>query len=127
SSNSMLFCDKDLIFQAFANVVDNAIKFNTAQGTILIGLDVVNENALDKSKQFKFTAYDSGFGATPQDFEKLTQRFYREDKSRSKKGNGLGLSLVLAIVNLHEGSINFVDNPLGKASGFGCEIVLPQM
>ncbi|MFT6703031.1 MAG: signal transduction histidine kinase, partial [Pseudomonadales bacterium] len=42
SSNSMLFCDKDLIFQAFANVVDNAIKFNTAQGTILIGLDVVN-------------------------------------------------------------------------------------
>jgi signal transduction histidine kinase len=62
----------------------------------------------------------------PPAFEKLTQRFYREDSSRNKSGNGLGLALVLAIVNLHKGTIGFIDNPLATTSGLGCQIVLPQ-
>jgi signal transduction histidine kinase len=126
SEDLLLFCDKDLIFQAFANVIDNAIKFNDTEGQIFIGLDSVCKHAAEKSRKIVFKVYDSGSGATPQEFEKLTQRFYREDKSRSKNGNGLGLSLVLAIVNLHGGNVGFVDKPLGGASGLGCEIVLPQ-
>jgi signal transduction histidine kinase len=121
----MVFCDKDLIFQAFANVIDNAIKFNNPQGSIFIALDVVFKNASKTAQEILFKVYDSGTGASHKDFEKLTQRFYREDKSRNTVGNGLGLSLVLAIVKLHEGRIEFVDNPLNKASGFGCEIAFP--
>ena len=78
------------------------------------------------AKKIVFRVYDSGLGATIQDFEKLTQRFYREDSSRSKSGNGLGLALVLAIVNLHQGTIKFIDNPLGATSGLGCEITFPK-
>jgi signal transduction histidine kinase len=121
--NITLFCDKDLIFQAFANVLDNAIKFSQQGGSIIIILD---EETINRQKQLVFRVYDSGPGASKQDFEKLTQRFYREDSSRSKSGNGLGLALVLAIVNLHQGTIRFIDNPLATLSGLGCEIVLPQ-
>jgi signal transduction histidine kinase len=118
-----IYCDKDLIFQAFANVLDNAIKFNAQGGSIIVILD---EETISQQKQIVFRVYDSGPGASKQDFEKLTQRFYREDSSRSKSGNGLGLALVLAIVNLHQGKIRFIDNPLAMASGLGCEIALPQ-
>jgi signal transduction histidine kinase len=121
----MLFCDKDLIFQAFANVIDNAIKFNKPQGTIFIALDLIVKNASNTTQEILLKVYDSGAGASHQEYEKLTLRFYREDKSRSTAGNGLGLPLVLAIVNLHGGSMTFVDKPLNKASGFGCEIALP--
>jgi signal transduction histidine kinase len=121
--NVTLHCDKDLIFQAFANVLDNAIKFNQQGGSINVILD---EETINQQKQIVFRVNDSGPGATKQDFVKLTQRFYREDSSRSKSGNGLGLALVLAIVNLHQGTIRFIDNPLATLSGLGCEIVLPQ-
>jgi signal transduction histidine kinase len=142
AKNTLLFCDKDLVFQAFANVIDNAIKFNEEGGNILVSLDAEsssqdltdeNGNTVDKhnvtsqQKQLIFRVYDSGNGVTPQAFEKLTQRFYRGDSSRSKSGNGLGLALVLAIVNLHKGTIRFIDKPLDTASGLGCEIVLPKL
>ncbi|MFB0912239.1 MAG: HAMP domain-containing sensor histidine kinase, partial [Glaciecola sp.] len=121
--NATIYCDKDLIFQAFANVLDNAIKFNAQGGSIIVTLD---EETVRQQKKIVFRVYDSGLGATIQDFEKLTQRFYREDSSRSKSGNGLGLALVLAIVNLHQGTIKFIDNPLGATSGLGCEITFPK-
>lgn len=121
--NVTLYCDKDLIFQAFANVLDNAIKFNKEGGTILVTL---NDGALGQQKEMIFSVFDSGPGVTLPAFEKLTQRFYREDSSRNKSGNGLGLALVLAIVNLHKGTIRFVDKPLATPSGLGCKIVLPQ-
>jgi len=121
--NAALYCDKDLIFQAFANVLDNAIKFNTEGGNIIVTLD---DEALSQQKEIIFSVFDSGSGVTPPALEKLTQRFYREDSSRSKSGNGLGLALVLAIVNLHKGTIGFIDKPLATASGLGCKIVLPQ-
>jgi signal transduction histidine kinase len=121
--NEALYCDKDLIFQAFANVLDNAIKFNQVGGHIIVTLD---NATLGQQKQMVFSVLDSGPGVTPSAFEKLTQRFYRADSSRSKSGNGLGLALVLAIVNLHKGTIGFIDKPLATSSGLGCEIVLPQ-
>lgn len=121
--NPNFYCDKDLIFQAFANVLDNAIKFNQQGGSILVTLDSLHKA---NSEYIAFRVYDSGQGATTDAFEKLTQRFYREDSSRSKSGNGLGLALVLAIVNLHKGSIRFIDNPLAKETGLGCELMLPQ-
>jgi signal transduction histidine kinase len=121
--NVTLYCDKDLIFQAFANVLDNAIKFSEEGGNIVVTL---NDGTLGQQKEMIFSVFDSGPGVMPPAFEKLTQRFYREDSSRNKSGNGLGLALVLAIVNLHKGTIGFIDNPLATTSGLGCQIVLPQ-
>lgn len=135
AKNTRLYCDKDLIFQAFANVIDNAIKFNEEGGKILVSLGSErlaqqptneNERVSSQCEQLVFRVYDSGNGVTLQAFEKLTQRFYREDSSRSKSGNGLGLALVLAIVNLHKGSMRFIDKPLKTVSGLGCEIMLPK-
>lgn len=135
AKNTQLYCDNDLIFQAFANVIDNAIKFNEEGGSILVSLDVESlsqqqtdekERVTTMPKQLVFRVFDSGTGVTPKAFEKLTQRFYREDSSRSKSGNGLGLALVLAIVHLHEGTMRFIDKPLDTSSGLGCEILLPK-
>lgn len=132
-AEAQLYCDKDLVFQAFANVIDNAIKFSDEGGQIIIKLETAmkkeqkkREQKSEAQAQLVFSVYDSGQGATQEAFEKLTQRFYREDQSRTKSGNGLGLSLVLAIVKLHKGHIRFIDKPLGTTSGLGCEIVLPQ-
>ena len=121
-TDATLYCDKDLVFQTFANIIDNAIKFNQAGGSILITLDAAK---LGDQKHVAFRVYDSGMGVSEPDFDKLTRRFYRADKSRTRSGNGLGLSLVQAIVNLHEGQLRFVDNPLSQASGLGCEVMLP--
>lgn len=118
-----LLCDKDLIFQCFANVLDNAIKFTDDGGSIFVSARNITKNG---ETYIQVSVSDSGQGATPDAFEKLTQRFYREDSSRSKSGNGLGLALVAAIVKLHNGSMQFVDKPLANSSGLGCEISLPQ-
>jgi signal transduction histidine kinase len=133
-------CDKNLLFQAFANVIDNALKFTLEYGEIEIAL-FTTEVLKSKEKpegMFKvtdtidatqntliFTVFDTGIGVTKADIEKLTQRFYRAEKSRTTKGNGLGLSLVAAVAELHEGKVNFVSDPLRRGHGLGCIIALP--
>ncbi|MBF7071980.1 HAMP domain-containing histidine kinase [Glaciecola sp. MH2013] len=120
--DAIMFCDKDLIFQTYANIIDNAIKFNHPGGSILLTLDYAK---IGDRKYLAFRCYDSGLGVNEEEFDMLTRRFYRADKSRTTSGNGLGLALVQAIVNLHDGEIRFLDNPLAQTSGLGCEILLP--
>jgi signal transduction histidine kinase len=102
--------DKDLIFQAFANVLDNAIKFTPENGQIIV-------NLAQRSSQIVFSVDDTGRGVGQDSIVKLTERFYREDKSRSTSGNGLGLSLVAAIVALHGGKIWFEKSHIPQSSG----------
>lgn len=93
--------DRDLLFQAFVNVLDNAIKFTPDGGTILITLD---------NKTFSIA--DSGPGVAAADRDKIFERFYRTEASRNTPGNGLGLALVAAVVKLHGASIALADaNP----------------
>lgn len=95
--------DRDLLFQAFANILDNSIKFTPKNGEINI--------SFKNSKKAKIIEIsDTGSGVLDEDKNKLFDRFYRGDKSRSSSGSGLGLSLVLAIVNLHKGTITLEDN-----------------
>ena len=138
--NNTFTCDKNLLFQAFANVIDNALKFTLEYGEIEIAL-FTTEVLKAKEKPagiFKvadtidttqntliFTVFDTGIGVTNADIEKLTQRFYRAEKSRTTKGNGLGLSLVAAVAELHGGNVNFISDPLRKGHGLGCVISLP--
>jgi signal transduction histidine kinase len=115
-----LFCDKNLLFQAFANVIDNAVKFTPSGGQITVAL---KSNKEDNS--YEFQVNDSGIGVNEEVIDKLTQRFYREDKSRTASGNGLGLSLVSAIVSLHKGTIEFGHTLIDIQSGLRCQISLP--
>ncbi len=102
-ANARLVADRDLLFQAFANVLDNAIKFTPEGGTVTISMTV-------KNNLLKVDICDSGPGIAEQHREQVTKRFYRVESSRSRPGNGLGLALVAAIVELHGGNLAFHSN-----------------
>jgi signal transduction histidine kinase len=98
--------DRDLLFDAISNLVDNAIKHGRAGGLASIRLDQAGGEAI-------LSVSDDGPGIPPEEFERVFKRFYRLERSRSTPGNGLGLSLVAAVVRLHGASIRMVDNAPG--------------
>lgn len=107
--------DRDLLFQAFANLLDNAIKYTPAGGSIRI-----DSEARDGGVQVRVA--DTGIGIPSDDLDKVFRRFYRVEASRSEQaGNGLGLSLVQAVVNLHRGSIALAN----RAPGLTVSVQLP--
>lgn len=107
--------DRDLIFQAIANLLDNAIKYTPEQGAISLQLKRENHRAV-------IMVADSGCGIDDEDKEKVFRRFYRVESSRSQQpGNGLGLSLVWAVTKLHNGDIQLFDNH----PGLRVQITLP--
>lgn len=101
--------DKDLLFQAFANLVDNAIKYTPNGGSITVEL------SSQKSRPF-IQIMDSGMGVSDAHKKNVFKRFYRIESCRNTEGNGLGLSLVQAIIHLHQGKISLHDNPAGGLS-----------
>jgi signal transduction histidine kinase len=104
--------DRDLLFQMAANLVDNAIKYTPAGGEVEVNLDVTETKAV-------ISVLDSGMGIPDVCKKKVFQRFFRVEKSRSvEPGNGLGLSLVWAVVKLHGGEIELADNQ-GNPAGQG--------
>lgn len=99
--------DRDLLFQAFANLLDNAIKYTPEGGHIALRADIANA-------EIWADIADTGAGIPAAERDKVFRRFYRVESSRSQQpGNGLGLSLVQAVVNLHQGSIALADNNPG--------------
>jgi signal transduction histidine kinase len=98
--------DRHLLFQLFANVLGNAIKFSPTDGEVSIDIDS-GKNGVT------IIIADHGPGVSAQEKELVFRRFYRGDASRSTEGNGLGLTLVKAIVDLHHGSIFLEDNNPG--------------
>lgn len=86
--------DRDLLFEAVANLVDNAVKFTPSGGRVELALDADDDTALVRVS-------DTGPGISEQEREAVLRRFYRSDKMRHTPGVGLGLSLVAAIVKLH--------------------------
>ena len=98
--------DRDLLFDAISNLVDNAIKHGREGGLVSIRLDRKEGEAL-------LSVSDDGPGIPSGEFEHVFKRFYRLERSRSTPGNGLGLSLVAAVARLHGASIRLVDNAPG--------------
>jgi signal transduction histidine kinase len=94
--------------QAVNNLVDNALKYTPAGGRLI--LSAANESG---SAVLKVT--DNGPGVPPGEREAIFRRLYRGDASRSQRGLGLGLSLVKAIVESHQGAVTVDDAPGGGA------------
>ena len=98
--------DRNLLGSALASLVDNAIKY-AGQGA------TVEVSAGSDELGCWLAVRDNGPGVPAEELPKLTQRFYRLDKSRHLPGNGLGLSIVAAIAALHGGSLDIEDTAPG--------------
>lgn len=111
--------DRDRIKQVLLNLMGNAIQYTPDGGKIIIQLDKDNNQAIIKIK-------DSGPGIPKKDLQKIFDRFYRGEKSRTRNqtsGFGLGLSISMYIVNLHHGDLN-VESEIGEGTTF--TVTLPE-
>lgn len=102
--------DQIRLSQAFGNLLDNAIKYSPS------GTDVTVK-VWTAEGQVQIAIQDQGDGIPSQDLERIWERLYRGDKSRSTPGLGIGLSVVKAIIKVHQGSIH-VTSTLGSGSCF---------
>ena len=105
-SNQSVQGDRHLLFQAIANLLDNAIKYTPVGGRVSVAV-VPGEAAP------QLLVSDSGPGIAPADREHALQRFVRLEGSRSSPGSGLGLSLVAAVARLHRARLVLDDNAPG--------------
>ncbi|MFI4986722.1 MAG: sensor histidine kinase [Alphaproteobacteria bacterium] len=95
-----------LLAQSVANLLDNAVKYTPAGGTIRVAVRRTGERA-------ELVVADSGPGVPAADRERVLERFVRLDASRTSPGSGLGLSLVAAVAKLHHASLRLADNAPG--------------
>lgn len=110
--------DEDLLSQVFINLLNNAIKFTPENGNIGVNLSSDENSIVCKIS-------DTGIGISPQDQLRIFERFYKADKSRDRSlgGNGLGLSIVKKIIDLHGGKISLTSE-IGKGTKF--TVTLPK-
>lgn len=106
SADLTMLGDKDLLGQLVFNLLENAIAHTPAQTLIEISLRLVDMH-------LELVIADSGPGIAETERDKVLQRFYRLQQSRTTPGNGLGLSIASAIVELHEGKLLLLDNQPG--------------
>jgi signal transduction histidine kinase len=104
--SARISADRDLLFDAISNLVDNAIKHGREGGVVII-------SAGQKDSEVVLSISDDGPGIPPDEVEQVFKRFYRLERSRSAPGNGLGLSLVAAVIRLHGARIALSDNRPG--------------
>jgi signal transduction histidine kinase len=106
--------DRDLLFDAIANLVDNAIKHGRPGGLVTVTCDNEEGGAV-------IAVADNGPGIPADQRDHVFKRFYRLEQSRYTPGNGLGLSLVAAVASLHGAEVELRDN----APGLLCRLVFP--
>jgi len=105
-----IFADLNRIRQVIANLLDNAIKYTPAEGSITV-------SARRQGKEAVVTIRDTGPGIPPQDLPHIWDRLFRGDQSRSQPGIGLGLGMVRAIVQAHDGHVE-VESKTGHGTSF---------
>jgi signal transduction histidine kinase len=98
--------DRDLIFDAIGNLVDNAIKHGRAGGQVVVATEEIDGRPV-------VSVADDGPGIPCDQYAHVFKRFYRLEHSRYTPGNGLGLSLVAAVARLHGARIEMLDNAPG--------------
>jgi len=100
---------------AFSNLIGNAIRYTPEGGEVAISWQRRGDQAV-------FAVRDNGIGIPPQHIPRLTERFYRVDRSRSREtgGTGLGLAIVKHVLNRHQGWLEVVSEP-GRGSTFSAQ------
>ena len=106
--------DRQRLQRVVANLIDNALKYTPAGGRVRTALQPLGERV-------RLTVEDSGVGIARDELQRIFQRFYRGDQSRSHRGFGLGLSLARSFVRAHGGDIT-VDSTPGRGSTFTVEL-----
>jgi signal transduction histidine kinase len=104
--HGIVFGDRELLAQALTNLLDNAIKYTPAGGHIDVRLNHLGH-------RIRVTVADSGPGIPAHARDRVLSRFARLDQARSKPGNGLGLTLVRAVAEQHDGTLTLLDNQPG--------------
>ena len=105
-----VLADIKMLQRAVSNLLDNAIKYTPENGKITVCVFL-------KNQEVRIKIEDTGIGIEPECFEKIFERFYRAESSRTSAGTGLGLSLARAIVQEHKGDI-LVSSRQGQGSVF---------
>jgi signal transduction histidine kinase len=108
-----LLGDRELIAQAIANLLDNAVKYTPAGGAVVLRGRITSEDRIEIS------VTDTGPGIPVDERERVLERFARLEKSRSLPGVGLGLSLVQAIAEVHGADLTLDDGPGVTEDGQG--------
>jgi two-component system, OmpR family, phosphate regulon sensor histidine kinase PhoR len=108
-----LLCDRTELLSATGNLVQNALRYTPPGGAIDVSW------VLHSDGRAEFAVQDSGVGISPEHLPRLTERFYRVDRSRSREsgGTGLGLSIVKHVIQRHGGELR-ISSELGKGSRF---------
>jgi signal transduction histidine kinase len=106
--------DRNLLFQALINLVDNALKYSPPNGRVTLRLT-------SAAGQVALSVSDHGSGIPAESRARVKERFVRLESSRSTPGSGLGLSLVAAVAELHGGTLDLADN----GPGLIARLVLP--
>jgi signal transduction histidine kinase len=115
-SDARVLGDEDALTQLAWILIDNAVKFTKDGGQIEIGLVPQNGTA-------QLTVADDGIGIPPADLERIFDRFYRVDPSRSGAGAGIGLSIARWIATQHQGTVTARNND-GPGATFSVQLPL---
>ena len=105
-SGAVLLGNRQLLAQAIANLVDNAIKYTPSGGTISLSIE-------SEPSFVRLTVSDNGPGIAPADRGRVLERFVRIGHDPAVSGSGLGLSLVAAVARLHRATLELGDNGPG--------------
>jgi signal transduction histidine kinase len=111
--------DPDRLVQAVSNLLDNALKYSPSGGKVTL-------KAFPAEDQVEIHVSDEGPGISKEDIQKIFDRFYQADKSRSNptRGSGLGLSISQEIIQAHGGSISVKNNELPGQVVSGCTFII---
>ena len=116
SGLSSILGDYDRLQQLFINLVDNAVKYTSAGGSVMITATHAHAGA-EADPEIEIAVIDTGAGISEKDLPRLTERFYRVDKARSRElgGTGLGLAIVKHIVQAHGGELK-IESAINKGT-----------
>ncbi len=110
----VVLADRRMIATALSNLIENAIQYSRSDTTVSVSVTAVGDRVV-------VTVADQGYGIRPENLDRVFERFYREDSSRSRDGSGLGLSIVKHTAGVHQGSVS-VTSRVGIGSTFRFEL-----
>lgn len=123
----LLLADRDRLVQILVNLIDNAVKYTPEEGSVRLGAAILQPSPVQATQgqpTVEIVVEDTGIGIPRKDLPRITERFYRVDKARSREqgGTGLGLAIVKHLVQAHAGQL-IIESELGK--GTRVRVVLP--